>query len=144
MFTLTSVYVLAKRPAVNNAIQINFAINFNSLKTYPNHYLEFLFRDIDISAIPVPNNVVGTTVPCTFSSLFVAIAGRPSPSCVIGQTDNLGTLTIRITQIGNLLMGPYQLSLDFFTLPSLANLFQPTKQFTLCLRFHTVTPLSQY
>lgn len=107
-FTLTSIQVVTKRPLSPTALLIDFSINFNSPTTYPAHYLEIVFRDLDMTSIRSPYNTPGSQVPCTLSSLFLALTRTQSPLCIVQKLDIiLGTIVMRVTQIGNLVIGNY-------------------------------------
>jgi hypothetical protein len=119
-FTLDSIQIVTKRPLSPTALLIKFEINFNSPLTYPSHYFEIVFRDLDMTSIRSPYNTPGSTVPCTLSSLFVALARTQSPLCIIQKLDViLGTIIVRVTQIGKISMGTYQFTFDDFLLPDL-------------------------
>lgn len=56
MFNLISIYVVTVRPIVDTALQIHFGLLFSSGLTYPQHYFEVHFQDINFNAIKAPYN----------------------------------------------------------------------------------------
>jgi hypothetical protein len=91
---------------------------------FPNHYLEIIFRDLNINSIRIPNSNPGSSVPCTLSSLFLGIPARNQnePQCIVHKLDTFhGTIIVRVQQIANLVVGTYQITLDDFLLPDLIN-----------------------
>jgi len=79
-------------------------------------------------------------VPCTLSSLFLAVAGRTQqPACIVQKIDIWhGTILMRVTQIGSIVAGNYIITFDDFLLPDLINPpLEDSSPFTICLRFHS-------
>lgn len=146
-FTLVSMQVVTKRPLSSTALLLQFNINFNSPLTYPRHYFEVVFRDLDMSSIKSAYKTPGSKVPCTLSSLFVAVAGKKqSPFCIVQTLDlKVGTIVIRATQIGNIIIGEYTLTFDDFLLPDLVSPpLEDSSPFTLCLRLQDLTNNRRY
>lgn len=76
MFDLASILIVSKRPLVSTGIMFKFSINFSSLYNYPQHYLEIVLKDLDLSAIQIAYRTPGATIPCTLSSNFLLVASR--------------------------------------------------------------------
>lgn len=70
-FTLVSMKIVTKRPLSPTALLLEFNVNFNSPLTYPSHYFEVIFRDMDMNSIKTTYQTPGSKVPCTLSALFV-------------------------------------------------------------------------
>lgn len=68
LFNLISIYVVTVRPIVETALQLQFQLLFSSGLTYPQHYFEVHFQDINFNAIKAPYNQQGIKIPCTLSS----------------------------------------------------------------------------
>lgn len=141
IFTLNDIQIVTKRPQYPTALLIDFSLNINSPLIYPRHYLEIVFRDMDITAIQFPYNTPGSYVPCTLSSLFLAVAGaNQPPHCIVQQIDIWhGTILLRVVSIGNLVAGDYVVTLDNFLLPDMTSPLEDSSPFTTCIRFFTTT-----
>jgi hypothetical protein len=81
----------------------------------------------------------GSIVPCTLSSLFLSLPSKTqSPRCIVQNMDlTVGTIVVRATQIGNIVIGSYVFTFDDFLLPDLVNPpLEDSSPFTFCLQFH--------
>ena len=83
MFELHSLYLVTTRPQVDTALQLHFELTFSSSLTYPDHYLEIVFEDINFDAIKSPYNIIGSSVPCTLSADFTSAGRTYDPFCVV-------------------------------------------------------------
>lgn len=83
MFKLNSMYLVTYRPLVDTALQLHFELLFPSPFTYPTHYFEIHFQDINFNAIKAPYNQKGIKIPCTLSSQFVTAGRENGPRCVV-------------------------------------------------------------
>lgn len=138
---------MTTRPETDNALQLHFGVSFSSGLSYPNHYVEVVFEDINFDAIKAPYNTEGSEVPCTLSSDFVPADGRTnSPHCVVNYVhEGHGTLVVRVVEIGSLAASTsFTLSLDDFLLPDLSSLQEPSNPFSICLRFQTQSTALHY
>ena len=93
-----------------------------------------------MTSIRPPYNIPGSKVPCSLSSLFVSLlpARKQTPACVFQTADlTVGTVVVKVTQIGNIIAGAYQLTFDDFLLPDLISPpLEDSCPFTLCLRLY--------
>ena len=121
MFDHSLIYLVTTRPSTANGLLLQFNLNFNSPYSYPKHYLEIVFKDLTLSSVQLQYQTPGATVPCTLSALFLPIASRiEPPHCVVANIDiYLGTILLRITDIGALVTGTYTVTLDNFLLPDM-------------------------
>lgn len=76
-----------------------------------------------MTSIKFPYNTPGSYMACTLSSLFTSISTRKQGAlCIVQQMDiYLGTILIRVSQIGPLAIGAYQITLDDIILPNLVS-----------------------
>ena len=124
MFELNSFYLVTTRPQVDNALQLHFEVSFSSSLTYPDHYLEIVFQDLNFDAIKSPYNSVGSNVPCTLSSDFTSAGRTYNPHCIVNYVHEAHRdLVLRVVELGALTASSsYKLSLDDFLLPDLSTL----------------------
>lgn len=96
-FELNSIYLVTERPSVDTALQIKFKMNFESLVSYPEHYFEIHFRDLNMDAIKPAYKFLGGKVPCTLSAEFVTAGRTNDPFCVVNYVHELhGDLVLRV------------------------------------------------
>ena len=63
---------------------------------------------------------------------------KQAPVCIVQTADlTVGTIVVKATQIGNIIPGAYQLTIDDFLLPDMVNPpLEDSSPFTLCLRVY--------
>lgn len=87
-FTLNSLWIVTTRPLAQNALQLSFSTTFPSANDFPNHYIEVVFSNLAFTAIAIPFDRMGGTVPCSFSTAFGAsVIGIQKPNCIVTYAD---------------------------------------------------------
>lgn len=116
---LSSIYVLSTQASVTSSLYLSFVLNFTDAVSYPSHYLELIFWDIDFAAFP--GYSVGQEVPCQLGSMYAQVSGRTAPRCILAYQDSVNDIIkVRISHFGPVVSGVFTVSLDDFVLPSLA------------------------
>ena len=150
IFTLQKVLVVTKRPLQPTALLIETYINITSTMEYPKHYLQIIFKDIDINSIRSiyrPSaTTYGSEIPCTFNYLIIPVSTRKlQPRCIATVLDLMhSTMVIRITDIGNIVPGTYQITIDDFLLPDMSPTLEDSSPFSFCLRYHSSVTNTRY
>ncbi len=96
-----------------------------------------------MNAIVAPYNALGETIPCALVSGFsVSADGIQKKNCIVNTFDKVHQIIkIRVENIGNLAIGQYKLTLDYFLLPSLVGLLQQSNTFMACLHYFSATTI---
>jgi hypothetical protein len=101
-----------------------------------------------MTSIKTAYKTPGSKVPCTLSALFpsLPLPRTQAPLCIVQTLDlTVGTIVIRVTQIGNIIIGAYILTFDDFLLPDLISPpLEDSSPFTFCLRLHDLTNNKRY
>jgi hypothetical protein len=96
-FSLSSLWFVTTRPLEPNAIQFTFTTNFALTGApitiaFPDNYIEVVFNNLPLSALPPIFSAVGATIPCSLSTAFteIPIATRTlRPNCIVTYLDKL-------------------------------------------------------
>ena len=97
-FSLSSLWFVTTRPLEPNAIQFTFTTNFilpgvqPVTTAFPDNYIEVVFNNLPLSALPPIFSAVGATVPCSLSTAFteIPLATRTlRPNCIVTYLDKL-------------------------------------------------------
>lgn len=130
-FTLNSLWFVTTRPLEPNAIQFTFTTNFALgaapvTLAFPDNYIEVVFNNLALNALPPIFSSVGATIPCSLSSAFTAIPVATRilrPNCIVTYVDKLHEV-IKVRVENFQMTGPatFQISFDDFQLPEILNL----------------------
>jgi hypothetical protein len=147
-FSLSSLWFVTTRPLEPNAIQFTFTTNFALTGApitiaFPDNYIEIIFNNLALDALPPIFSAIGATIPCSLSASFtpIPIATRAlRPNCIVTYLDKVHQV-IKIRVENFQMTGPttFQLSFDDFQLPEITNLLQLSNTFSVCMAYWSTT-----
>lgn len=113
---------------------------------YPEHYLEIILKDLDLSCLHPQYQKPGSTIPCTLSSLMTGVTGRSQPvHCIVANLEiYTSTILLRVADVGPMASGTYNLTLDDFVLPAMTAALEDSAPFHICLLYHSLSASDHY